>query len=110
MAKIDRTALAIFWDHTEDEKQLVCMRPGKAMTLSSFSEDEEGYIAKFTTYFHEGNKVRRQYGTRQKDCDGLLETGGEDICYLSQLEDGYEDDEGACWPIWRTDPELPKRP
>lgn len=97
---------ALFWHEEAGKPEVVCLLRGESKTFFSGSEDEEGWSKTSTTYTHEGEYVKREWYFAGVDCDGKIERGGKDICYLHNLEAGYEDEEGHHWPAWEDDPTV----
>jgi hypothetical protein len=98
---------ARFWIYEHDDYVRLTLKPGDSYTYSTGGATDEGSHYEGTTWTREGEYVNRFYGSYGRDCDGYMETSGEDRCHLSQLRAGFQpsahgetDDTEVRLPVW----------
>lgn len=100
---------ARFWTFENGGPVKLTLKPGQSLSHSSGGPDDDGWHWEGCTWTHEGDHVHREWGSRGKDCDGILERYGEDVCHLDDLrtyEPCVTDEElatkylGVLWPHW----------
>ena len=100
------TAFLIYW---QGSIKPIVLRPGESCELSHWAPHDEGWSSEGVTFTHEGDVIRREWGTDGRDCDGRMTRGGEDICPLDQLQarEAYGFDLPFRLPEWQEESTAP---
>jgi hypothetical protein len=97
-------ANARFWICLNGDFVKITIKSGESIEYSNSERTEEGYTSEWISWYHDGDRVVREYATRSRDCDGLFDTHGSDYSPLSDLHAfaAYgTDDPDVKMPEWR---------
>lgn len=77
-----------FWIDWLGSEVKLTLEPGQVIHLHEGHHTDEGYRSESRSYAHEGDGVKAEYYTRERDCDGLMEWNNE--MYLPAGSDEWE--------------------
>lgn len=87
---------ARFWVYVNNGWVKITLEPGQVLSWARCAATEEGWESEQVEWVHQGWFVQRTWCDQGRDCDGLIEHHGEDMCPLGNLCDGEIDVE--FWP------------
>ena len=79
---------ARFWAFINGSQVKITLKPGQYLEHHRHFRTDEGWASYGTTWEHEGDLIRRYWGSAAKDCDGRIITTGEDVCEIDLLRLG----------------------
>jgi hypothetical protein len=98
---------ARFWYWHRDGWVRLKVRPGRPLEVYDGGPTDEGFRASFSTFSVWGGEVRAEHYTRERDCDGLVETVRDCWVRVDRLDarefDDPETGERVAVPEWRTE-------
>lgn len=99
---------ARFWVHVNGDWARLTLRPNESRSWSQFRRTDEGWQRTSEEWTHEGDRVRVEWSTEARDCDGRYDMGGAAACLLGDLaaRDMFElcnasENRGIMAPDWQ---------
>lgn len=77
---------ARFWVWINNGHVKLALSPGQSLTWFRGGPTDEGYSSEWSSWTHEDGRVRCEWATDGRDCDGRFQDGGESACELYALK------------------------
>jgi hypothetical protein len=101
---------ARFWAYLNGGPVKITLRPGQVLNWTQGQRTDEGWSRSAETWSYDLDVlgiVERHWCEEGRDCDGLLQRGGHDVCCPVNLHvqppypEGDAVMEGVLWPDWQ---------
>jgi hypothetical protein len=89
---------ARFWTYHNGAVRIK-LNAGQTLHHSHGGATDEGYSWEANRYSFDGCMVSLEWHSESRDCDGRMTRGGETVCHVRNLAEGYQED-GIRFPAW----------